>query len=378
MQVKTFKGTDAQTALARVKAELGDDAIILNTKTVRSGSSKSCEITAAIDATIGQKVGGQMSCGQKAAGGNGNGNGTAQRDPGGYLPAGENPADWACEWRQIKGHLMALVKPQMNMDELTPRQRVALKYLEREEVDTQVMLKVFLDLKANPELPILPVLESVAPCYGFESKKWLQKFHVFAGPAGTGKTSCLVRLALREKSLKPKARICVVASDEGQGKGRLVLRHYADLSGLAFREAGNAEEMETLLKESHKFDLILVDLPGLTGTHSLAERLADLGLTGCRDMAAHLVLSPYFSASQYVEIARRYACPQLQSLIWTKLDEACTFGALLNMARLTELPVSALSYGPGLKNSISPAKSEMLWRLIFKHTLPGSEARRTA
>jgi len=33
--------------------------------------------------------------------------------------------------------------------------------------------------------------------------------------------------------------------------------------------------------------------------------------------------------------------------------------------------VSALSYGSGLKNSIAPAKSDMLWRLIFKHALPG-------
>ncbi len=366
MQVKTYRGSDTQAALARVKAELGDDAIILNTKTVGTGAGKTCEITAAVDPRAGDP---------KAR--SGNGNGYASHDPGGFVPQHDaNPADWTNEWRQIKDHLMALVKPQMNMEDLAPRQRVALKYLEREEVDTQVMLRIFLDLKADQERPILPVLESVAPCYGFGSKKWLQKIHVFAGPHGVGKTSSLVRLALREKHLKPKQRICVVASDEGQGKGRLVLRHYADLSGLAFREAGNADEMEDLLKEAHKFDMILVDLPGLSGKATLGERLADLGLDDCKDMAAHLVLAPYFSASQYAEIARRYGCPQLKSLIWTKLDEACTFGALLNMARLTELPVSALSYGAGLKNTITPAVSEMLWRLIFQHTLPGCQAER--
>ncbi|MBA4357955.1 MAG: flagellar biosynthesis protein FlhF, partial [Desulfovibrio sp.] len=172
MHVKTFTGSDTQAALARVKAELGDDAIILNTKTVRTAGGKSCEITAAID----PKVAGANASRQP------------RRDPGGFMPdEGGNPADWACEWRQIKDHLMALVKPQMNMDELSPRQRVALKYLEREEVDTQVMLRVFLDLKSNPDRPILPVLENVAPCYGFESKKWLQKVHVFAGPHGAGK-----------------------------------------------------------------------------------------------------------------------------------------------------------------------------------------------
>jgi flagellar biosynthesis protein FlhF len=366
MHVKTYKGTDVQAALAKVKAELGDDAIILNTKTVRNSAGKSCEITAAIDPRIG-------------AGGPRGHNGSAGREAKGFpQQLDENPADWACEWRHIKDQLMALVKPQLNMEELSPRQRVAIKYLEREEVDMQVLLRVFLDLKADPDRPILPVLEAVAPCYGFESRKWLQKFHIFAGPHGVGKTLTLIRLALREKQARPKARICVVAADQGQGKGRLVLRHYADLSGLAFREAGSAEEMQELLKEAPKFDMIFVDLPGLSGQTTLAELLSGLGLTDQRDMAAHLVLAPYFAASQYEQIAKRYSCPQLQSLIWTKLDEACSFGALLNMARLTELPVSALSFGASLKNSIAPAKSDMLWRLIFKHTLPGPQAEQAA
>jgi len=366
MHVKTFKGSDMQAALARVKAELGDEAIILGTKTVRGASGKGCEITAAIDprnaATLSRNTPLMPA-----------------RDASGIMPQMDtNPADWACEWRQIKDQLMALVKPQLNMDELTPRQRVAIKYLEREEADMQVLLRVYLELKADPDRPILPVLESVAPCYGFESKKWRQKFHVFAGPHGVGKTLTLIRLALREKQARPKARICVVAADQGQGKGRLVLRHYADLSGLAFREAGSAEEMQELIKEAPKFDMIFVDLPGLTGKSALSEHLTDLGLDDGVDMAAHLVLAPYFAASQYAEIARRYMCPQLQSLIWTKLDEACSFGALLNMARLTELPVSALSFGSGLKNSIAPAQSDMLWRLIFKHTLPGQNAEQAA
>jgi len=358
MHVKTFKGSDAQAALAKVKAELGEDAIILNTKTVRTGGVRCCEITAALDPAA--KAAAKPSPARSA------------RESGGPMLPDENPADWACEWRQIKDQLMALVKPQMNMEELSPRQRVAIKYLEREEVDTQVLLRVFLDLKADPDRPILPVLESCAPTCGFESKKWPQRFHIFAGPHGAGKTSCLIRLALREKSQRPKARVCVVAADQGgQGKGRLVLRHYADLSCLAYREAGSFEEMQEVLKEASRFDMVFIDLPGLSGKAVLSEHLADLGLADGRDMAAHLVVAPYFCASQYAEIARRYASPLVKSLIWTKLDEACSFGALLNLARLTELPVSALSYGSGLKNSIAPAKSDMLWRLIFKHTLPG-------
>lgn len=365
MHMRTFKGSDAQAALARVKAELGEDAIILNTKTVRDNGCKLCEITAAIDPRSAGNA--------RAAKGHGRGGRQAEGQAhGGQLDA--LPADWAHEWRQIKDQLLALSKPQMDLTELAPRQRVAMQYLEREECDPQVLLGVFLDLRNDPNRPILPVLEAVAPVRPFESKKWLERIHVFAGPSGSGKTSCLIRLALREKQARPRARICVVAADQGQGKGRMVLRHYADLSGLAFREAATPEDMQDIIKESGSFDMVLVDLPGLSSRATLAERLNDVGLFDHEDMAAHLVISPYFSASQYADIARRYACEQLKSLIWTKLDEACSFGALLNVARLMELPVSALSFGPGLKNSIVPAATEQLWRLFFKHQLPAPEA----
>jgi flagellar biosynthesis protein FlhF len=40
------------------------------------------------------------------------------------------------------------------------------------------------------------------------------------------------------------------------------------------------------------------------------------------------------------------------------------------MAFAGGLPVSALSYGPGLKNSISPATEEMIWRVMFMRRLP--------
>ena len=90
------------------------------------------------------------------------------------------------------------------------------------------------------------------------------------------------------------------------------------------------------------------------------------------DMAVHLVLAPYFCPRQYQAFAQQYASGKLKSIVWTKLDEACTFGAMVNMAHAARLPISALSYGPGLKNSITPAKSEAVWRLLFKRQLPGT------
>ena len=229
---------------------------------------------------------------------------------------------------------------------------------------------LFCRLREDPDSSIVPVLESMAGATAFGAKNWKNVFHAFAGPGGAGKTASLVRLALREKKANPKMRICLATADGGRGKGRLILKHYAELSGLAFREIVTRDDFALLEKESRQFDMILIDLPGLSGNTTLEEWTALYGLSGHRDLSIHLVLNPYYSKAQFERFIEKYKSEQLASVIWTKLDEACTFGSILNMAFASGLPVSALSYGSGLKNSIAPATTEMLWRLLFMRKLP--------
>jgi len=207
----------------------------------------------------------------------------------------------------------------------------------------------------------------------FTPENWTNKFHAFAGPGGAGKTSSLVRLALKIKKENPRLRICMATADGGRGKGRLVLKHYAELTGLAFREIITRDDFALLHKESNQFDMILIDLPGLPGKTNLTEWTQLYGMQRLPELAIHLVLNPYYSEKQFERFIEKYKSEQLASVIWTKLDEACTFGSLLNMAFANGLPVSALSYGSGLKNSIATAAEDSIWRLLFMRTLPNGD-----
>ena len=90
--------------------------------------------------------------------------------------------------------------------------------------------------------------------------------------------------------------------------------------------------------------------------------------------ATHLTLSPYCDAMQTQAFLKRYKSDGPGSLVWTKLDEAVSFGSIVNVAWAAGLPVSALSYGAELKESLSPATEPLVWRLIFKRQLPGQAA----
>lgn len=354
MKMKTFRAANSTAAFAKVKAELGEDAVILSNTTVTDNGNKCCEIVAAVDSMP-----------------------TTQTAP---LPTRESMVDealqetvgWQREWSQIKGQIKQLLKPQLDLERLSPKQKIAMEYLEREDVDENVMAAIFCELRQAPNKSIVPVLESmlaVSPVSAHDSPT----FHAFAGPGGAGKTTSLVRIALREKKHNPKARICLATADGNRSNGRLVLKHYAELSGLAFREIITRDDFLELRKEVSQFDMILIDMPGLNGRTKLEEWTALYGLAGCDDLAIHLVLNPHYSTKQLERFIENYKSEQLASVIWTKLDEACTFGSILNMAFASGLPVSALSYGSGLKNSIATATQEMIWRLLFMRTLPGGD-----
>lgn len=357
MRMKTFRAANSTAAFVKVKAELGEDAVILSNKTVTEDGCKCCEIVAAIDSPTPSAM-------PKTA---------PMTKDSVVEDALQASVGWQREWSEIKGQILHLMKPQMDLNALSPKQKLAMEYLEREDVSEKVLAKIYCDLREDKSLSIIKVLDNIVDVNPISAKNLTTVFHAFAGPGGAGKTSSLIRIALQEKKANPKARICLATADGGNGKGRLVLKHYAELSGLAFREIITREDFKLLEKEKDQFDLILVDLPGLSGSTTLEEWSALYGLSGCRDLAIHLVLNPYYSTSQYERFAEKYKSEQLASVIWTKLDEACTFGAVLNMAFANGLPVSTLSYGSGLKNSIAKASRDMVWRLLFMRKLPNGD-----
>ena len=97
----------------------------------------------------------------------------------------------------------------------------------------------------------------------------------------------------------------------------------------------------------------------------------DMDVIGRRDLVAHLVLSPIYAADQARHYLAVNRCEHLSSLVWTKLDEACSYGSLVNMAHASCLPVSALTFGPELTQGLAPASGKAVWKLLFKHQLPG-------
>ncbi len=357
MQVKTYTGTSTTSLLAAIKADLGPEAVILETRESKENGAKKVTITAALDRNSG--AGDDIS----PVGGNG------------AMPPGWR--QWQEEWSSIKQHLISLMKPELRFEQLTPRQRLALEFLEREGVDDEVLLTLQRRLLPEPGASILSPLGDMVPVRSWGPENWPQRVHLLAGPFGVGKTTVAMRLALAIRKMRPGSRICLVNADADRGGGRLLLKNYAELSDMDYREVRSKMDWAAINAESASgsFDYFIVDLPSLSREQHMDAVLAELGLSD-PSFALHLVLSPQYGPAQFRSLLARYL-PQATgnsrregSLIWTKLDEVEQYGPLINVSIRARLPVSALSFGPGLRNTLSPARDAALWRLVFKRELP--------
>lgn len=355
MQVKTYSAKDTASALTLVKAELGPNAVILSTKNCKDDGRRWCEVTAALDADAAAPA---PEPGADAAG----------------TPA-PGWGEWHREWDAMQAQMLALMRSQADFSCLAPRQRQPLEHLEREGVGEGAVMELLARLKGDRGASILGPLGELVPVAPFGPARWPQRVHCVTGPSGSGKTSSLLRLALRHRQARHGARILVV--DAAGGKGNPTLRRYAELSGMTYTAAESARQLADTLNGSQKFDRIFVDLPQTSATMDLASQLKFLGLSRRDDTAVHLALSPLWSSRQLRHYLRRHKSPLTGSIIWTKLDEACNYGDIVNAAHATGLPVSALSFGSGLRGTLVSAEAVMLWKLLFKKELPQSTAEET-
>lgn len=366
MRVKTFRGESMRAVLAKVRQELGPEAVILGNQTVREEGRTLCEVMAALEQPDGPVA---PATDRLTAPARPKTNQTAQDRPTGPSPG--PGSDWNREWDEIKGHLVALLRPRLDFGALVPRQRLALEYLEREGVEETAVMALFRSIVEHGEDTVMPALSRLLRVKPLTPENWPDVAHMFVGPSGAGKTTTLLRLALAARRSNPGGRVVVVNADGGRGKGRIVLRHFAELSGLTYAEADSPEDFDRLLAGAASGDAVFIDTPSFCREGEMQAWCRARGLEGRRGLAAHLVLSPLYAPAQLTHYLRAHRLEQLASCIWTKLDEACNYGNLVTMAHATSLPVSVLTFGPDLTQGMAPASGKAVWKLLFKHQLPG-------
>jgi len=184
------------------------------------------------------------------------------------------------------------------------------------------------------------------------------------GPTGVGKTTTIAKLAATYK-LRHGRRVGLVTCDTYRIAAVEQLRTYASIINLPMKVAMTAAEMRAAIAALGECDVILIDTAGRSPRD--AARLDELKelLAAAMPHEIHLVLSSAASQTALMEAAERFGGLGCDRVILTKLDEAVSFGVLVNIVSKLKTRLSFITNGQEVPDHIEPGSPERLARLIL-------------
>lgn len=211
----------------------------------------------------------------------------------------------------------------------------------------------------------------VAPSVGGTGDR---RIVMLVGAPGSGKTSTLVKLAVRH-GVAARMPVQILSTDTLRLGGAEQLASYARIIGAGFRAVHSTTGLEQAIEEYKTKRLFLIDTPGYDAANlDEAAGLIDF-LNRNPHVEVHLVLPASLRASSTARLLQRFAPFKPSKLLFTRVDEADTPGALLEPALRSGLPVSFLGTGQQVPEDLEAAS---IPRLMEKLPLAARAARLSA
>lgn len=184
------------------------------------------------------------------------------------------------------------------------------------------------------------------------------------GPTGVGKTTTLAKLAATFK-LRQRRKVALITIDTYRIAAVDQLKTYATIINLPLHVVLTPQEMTDALARCREYDVVLIDTAGRSQRDD--SKLDQLGefIDAANPHQVHLVLSSTCSQQVLMEAVDRFSKARIDRIIFTKLDEAVSFGVLLNVVRKVNKRLSYITTGQEVPHQIEPGRSERLAGLIL-------------
>ncbi|OGQ94834.1 MAG: flagellar biosynthesis protein FlhF [Deltaproteobacteria bacterium RIFOXYD12_FULL_57_12] len=418
MQVKVFEAEDMAATLRKVKETLGPDALILSTRTVRKGGlgflgKPMIEITAAIDTAVGTNwlntpqrpaanpalrrlpvtVAGDDLTYEKiwpAA--------RPARDPGSLLStiqvADEQPLQETgvvalrAELDEIK-ELVKKLAAQIPVSDTTsaapntgshPTPLTTVLAACGIKAEAAATLCRLVSKKLRPDqapsisainellkaaiAELLPVSTPIGP--GTDGPRRV----ALIGPTGVGKTTTIAKLAA-DHLMKHSNKVALVTIDTYRIAAVEQLKVYGEIMRLPVEVVLAPEQLPEVLARHQDKELILIDTAGRSPRDGAGARELAAYFAQDPGIEKHLVLAANTREQELHETIRRLEGLRLDSIIFTKIDECGSFGALINVPFRDGYPLSYLTNGQRVPEDLLYADPQAIANLIIHKECKG-------
>ncbi len=349
MNIKRFKADSIKDAVALVKKDLGEDAVILSTRKVSDG----IEVLAAKDVDI-------------------NSRGSLERSS-----TSNSSINKKESIPSIEKHLMDMKKEMRNMLNL-------IQYSSPNKIDSSLYNTLVLNgvqpanaLKiTNDVAPIssqssiddlktkLSLYIQAAPIYLGGDKKPV--IISFIGPTGVGKTTTIAKLA-SNFTVYDKLKIALITIDTYRVAAVEQLKTFADIVNIPLDVVFSPDDFAFAIDEHKDADVIFIDTAGRSQRNKkhMKELLSFFKMV--RPDEIHLVLSMTTKTEDMLDIVENFEVAKPDKLIFTKLDETTKFGGILDTAIFSDKPISYLTTGQSVPDDIELADPMKIAEYILKN-----------
>jgi flagellar biosynthesis protein FlhF len=416
MKMKTFRATTMPQALAQVKSQLGADAVIMHTRTIKSGgfiglgAHTLVEITARKNCSempLQNRRGGSQQLRRLYASSDNIGldsgakttndvrdklpllsqrrNITEEKTvqlPADRQPVMQNRDDTHIrnEIGQLRGLVENLVREQRQLHAPQMPEQLFDVYLEliqhevADEIAREMITHVQRDMTGNQIMSadlvrqkLVKVMDDMINTAGPISYNLNGRARVVTliGPTGVGKTTSIAKIAANLK-LRSNKKVGLITIDTYRIGAIDQLRMYAQIIDVPLKVVLTPTELkETIESMRDSLDVILIDTAGRSQNDELKIKELKTFIDAAAPDEVHLVLAGTANHSHLLSAADKFKSIGYDRLIFTKLDEVISFGVVLSVLRKVDASISYITTGQDVPDDIEVAGSRKLARMLL-------------
>ncbi|MBS7344536.1 MAG: flagellar biosynthesis protein FlhF [Caryophanon sp.] len=377
MKMKKFTAETMPEVMKKVRAELGDDAVIISQRVIKKKkllglmSTKTFEVTAGIDhvtevPTAAPAKGSLPTAIIKTE------SSKKQTSP---APV-DNTESLRSELADVKAMLHELTRQQQQQQ--YPKELTAfLTMLKKQELDEELITVIGDELFEQIEKKTLPktriALEQATtkilraklqhlPIGGFNESK---KFIHLLGPTGVGKTTTIAKIAART-ALEKKKKVAFMTTDTYRIAAIEQLKTYAGLLQAPVEVVYSLTDYEQAMDNLKRQDVVFVDTAGRNYKEQRhVEEITKL-LNFNDEMETYIVLSSTAKEQDLCDVIDQFMNVPFEKFLFTKLDETNSIGTMINLMVKYNKGLSYYTSGQEVPEDIEEASLDRLIALLFQ------------
>lgn len=185
-----------------------------------------------------------------------------------------------------------------------------------------------------------------------------------AGPTGVGKTTTIAKLAA-EQLFRFNRKVGLITSDTYRISAVDQLRTYASILNVPLEIVQSPGDLHRAMQRLEDCDLILMDTAGRNYRNELLVSELQSLLAHREDSETYLVLSLTSKSKDMKTIAQHFSQYHLDKVIFTKVDETGSVGAMFNLLHEYPLKISYMTNGQNVPEDVFLPDTKRLLHLLL-------------